>query len=131
MAGHLRQERFASFPMDEPHLLATGRYIATNPVAADLVRKPAKYPWSSVRVHLAGEDDTLTHVAPLLERVPNWLEFLQLSPPEEIDMLHRHERTGRPLGDHDFVDQLETSLSRILRPKKPGPKGKSREDATG
>lgn len=130
MAGHLRRERFASFPMDEPHLLATGRYIATNPVAADLVRKPAKYPWSSVRVHLAGEDDTLTHVAPMLERVPNWQDFLQLSSSEEIDMLHRHERTGRPLGSRQLVDRLETTLARPLRPKQPGPKGKSRKDAT-
>lgn len=76
-------------------------------------------------------NDMLTHVAPLLGKVPKWLEFLQLSSPDEVDMLHRHERTGRPLGDQDFVDQLESTLSRKLRPKKPGPKGKSGEDVIG
>ena len=128
--GHLWQERFASFPMDEQYLLAMARYIEMNPVAAIRVRDPGEYPWSSARAHLAGEDDTLTQVAPLLAKVPNWQEFLQLSSPDEVDMLHRHERTGRPLGSRHFVDQLESTLSRILRPKKPGPKGKSREDAT-
>ena len=126
--GHLWQERFASFPMDERYLLATARYIEMNPVAANLVRDPGDYPWSSARAHLTGEDDTLSLVAPLLEIVPNWQEFLQLSSLDEVDMLHRHERTGRPLGTQHFVDKLETTLSRILHPQKPGPKGKFRED---
>ena len=129
--GHLWQERFASFPMDESYLLSTARYIEMNPVAANLVRDPDEYPWSSARAHLAGENDTLTHVAPLLEMVPNWQDFLQLSSPDEVDVLHRHERTGRPLGGQGFVDQLESTLSRTLRPKKPGPKRKSCGDSIG
>ena len=99
-----------------------------NPVAANLVRNPGEYPWSSARAHLTGEDDPFTHVAPLLEMIPNWHDFLHLSSPDEVDMLHRHERTGRPFGVQHFVDQLKTTLSRVLRPKKPGPKGTSRED---
>ncbi len=43
-----------------------GGYIKMNPVAANLVRCPGDYHWSSAQVHLAGEDATLTHVAPLL-----------------------------------------------------------------
>ena len=34
--GHLWQERFASFVMDEQYLLATARYVETNPVKAGL-----------------------------------------------------------------------------------------------
>jgi putative transposase len=41
---------------------------------------------------------------------------------EELDLLHRHERTGRPLGEDSFLDQLEQRLGRRLRPQKPGPK---------
>jgi putative transposase len=63
--GHLWQERFASFPMDNRYLLATARYIEMNPVAANLVRNPGEYPWSSVRAHLTGEDDLLTHGSPI------------------------------------------------------------------
>ena len=41
--GHLWQERFASFPMDENHLLAAVRYVEMNPVAAGLVDVPEEY----------------------------------------------------------------------------------------
>ena len=38
--GHLWQERFHSFPMDENYLLATVRYVERNPVAARLCELP-------------------------------------------------------------------------------------------
>src|SRR3989337_4593233 len=34
--GHLWQGRFASYPMEENHLLATARYVELNPVRAGL-----------------------------------------------------------------------------------------------
>lgn len=120
--GHLWQERFASFPMDEQYLLATARYIEMNPVAAKLVQNPEDYRWSSAQAHLAGEDDALTQVSPLLELVSDWRNFLQLTPPDKIDAIHRHERTGRPLGEEGFIEKLEIALDRGLRPQKPGPK---------
>ena len=123
--GHLWQERFASFPMDERHLLAAARYIEMNPVAAKLVDNPEDYRWSSAPAHLKGEDDVLTSVAPLLDLVPDWKGFLQLSEKSEVKLLHRHERTGRPLGEDSFVAKLENQLKRSLRPKKPGPKKKT------
>ncbi|MEW5980395.1 MAG: transposase, partial [Acidobacteriota bacterium] len=49
--GHLWQERFASFPLDENYLLAAARYVEMNPVAAGLVAHPGEYPWSSARAH--------------------------------------------------------------------------------
>ena len=61
--------------MDDRYLLATARYIEMNPVAANLVRNPGEYPWSSVRAHLTGEDDLLTHGPPLLEVVPIGMIF--------------------------------------------------------
>ncbi len=120
--GHLWQERFASFPMDEQYLLATARYIEMNPVAAKLVQNPEDYRWSSASAHLTGMDDKLVTVRPLLELVPNWRSFLMLTPPDEVDVIHCHERTGRPLGRKGFTEKLEIALNRILRPQKPGPK---------
>jgi putative transposase len=38
--GHLWQERFASFPMDESHLLAAVRYVEMNPVVAGWLPTP-------------------------------------------------------------------------------------------
>lgn len=122
--GHLWQERFASFPMDEQHLIAVARYVEMNPVGAGLVEQPEDYPWSSARAHLAGEDDLLTTVRPLLDTVGNWQKFLQLTDDEELALLKRHEKTGRPLGEERFIDHLESVLHRDLRPKKRGPKPK-------
>ncbi len=76
--------------------------------------------------HLVGEDDELTKVAPLLELVPDWRSFLTLTPSDEVDLLHLHERTGRPLGKGNYIDKLEIELGRMLRPLKPGPKKKTR-----
>jgi putative transposase len=122
--GHLWQERFASFPMDEQYLMATARYIEMNPVAAKMVQRPEDYPWSSARAHLRGEDDQLVNVTPLLQLIPDWSGFLQLSSDEEIALIQSHERTGRPLGKNKFVDNLEKVLGRRLKPQKPGPKKK-------
>ena len=122
--GHLWQERFASFPMDESHLLTAVRYIEMNPVAAGLVSHPGDYPWSSARAHLQGEDDQLIKAGPLRELAGDWASFLRLSSPQELAVLYRHERTGRPLGPAAFIDELEIELKRPLRRQKPGPKKK-------
>ena len=67
--GHLFQGRFSSVALDEAHLMAAARYVALNPVRARLVAQAQDWAWSSARAHLAGEDDGLVRVAPLLDRV--------------------------------------------------------------
>ncbi len=121
--GHLWQGRFGSFPMDEEYLIAAARYIELNPVRAEIVKKPEDYKWSSAQAHLQGEDDILVKVEPLLSIVPDWRELLasDLSE-EEYENLRLHERTGRPLGSDDFVEEMEKRTARILRKQKPGPK---------
>ena len=37
--GHLFQSRFASYPMDDAHLMTAVRYVERNPVAAKLVEE--------------------------------------------------------------------------------------------
>ncbi len=120
--GHLWQERFASFPMDERYLLAAARYVEMNPVAADKVALPGEYRWSSAAAHLAGNDDQLVKVKPLLDIVSDWKGFLGLTDEEELALLKKHERSGRPLGEVSFVERLEGELERLLRPAKRGPK---------
>jgi len=120
--GHLWQERFASFPMDEGHLIVAARYVEMNPVAAGIVASPEDYPWSSARAQLMGQDDKLVKVEPLLSIVGNWRDFLSLSSEDEMTTFRKHERSGRPLGDESFVDNIEALLKRTLRPQKPGPK---------
>jgi putative transposase len=122
--GHLWQGRFASFVMDEAHLLAAARYVELDPVRARLARRPEDYPWSSARAHLRGEDDGLAVVQPLLSLEPDWEAFLSVGLPEsEAVAVRRHERTGRPAGDAGFVAAMEALTGRLLRRQKPGPKG--------
>jgi len=119
----LWQGRFASYPLDQDHMLAAARYVELNPVVEGLANKPERYAWSSARAHLKGRDDLLVKVSPLLKLVPDWRKFLSKRvDDEEIMLLRKHERTGRPLGSDTFLTKLEKRLKRSLRPQKPGPK---------
>jgi putative transposase len=53
--------------LDEEHLMLAARCVALNPVRARLVQRPQDWAWSSLRLHLAGRDEGLVTVAPLLE----------------------------------------------------------------
>ena len=119
--GYLWQGRFASFVMDEPHLLAAARYVELNPVRAKLVERPREWPWSSARAHLAGRDDRLVRVAPLLAMIDDWRGLLSSAiPEEELTSMREHGQTGRPLGNAAFVDRLEKAFRRVLHPRKSG-----------
>ncbi|HEO72478.1 MAG TPA: hypothetical protein ENN80_14560 [Candidatus Hydrogenedentes bacterium] len=98
-------------------------YIELNPVRADLAERPEPYPWSSAQAHMTGRDDALVHVEPMLSRVEDWEAYLARDVGEaESTALRRHERTGRPLGNQDFIERLDNQLGRFLRKRKPGPK---------
>ena len=132
--GHLWQGRFASYVMDEPHLLAAVRYIEMNPVLAGLCERPEDWPWSSAAAHLAGQDDGFVRVGPMLQLVStlvrDWRAYLDQETPEDtVSRLRLHERTGRPVGSHGFLRRLESLLNRPLHPGKPGrPRKKQNKD---
>jgi len=123
-AGHLFQSRYGSAVMDEDHLMAAARYVAMNPVRARLVGHAPDWRWSSVRAHLAGRDDALVSVAPLLERCGGRFGDLIDAPaaPEQIAALRAAETIGRPLGSPAFLDRLAATTGRDARPKPRGPK---------
>ena len=123
--GHLWQGRFASYVVDETYLLKAARYVELNPVRAGLVNTPRQYRWSSATAHLRGKDDALVRVRPLLRLEPDWRRFLtRVIREDDLKILRAHEHTGRPLGDEAFLKSLEQNLGRVLRRRKPGPKGK-------
>lgn len=120
--GHLFQDRFFSYPMDETHLLNAARHVETLPVAAGFAPTPESYLWSSARAHVKGrEDKLLSSERPLLHFVPDWPGFLQ-EWPEEADptSIDRHLQTGRPRGNDHFLDAIEGMIGRTVRPQKPG-----------
>lgn len=132
--GHLFQARFASYPMDDAHLMAAVRYVENNPVAAGLARRAEAWPWSSARSHVAGkrvEGDPLTDVAALGRHVRNWramlrhgLEAGDLGETEEAEAeaIEARLSTGRPLAAAEWIAEQEKATGRAMARRKPGPK---------
>ncbi len=119
--GYLWQGRFASFIMDEAYLAAAVKYVEMNPVRAGLAKHPWDYKWSSARAHVSGENDGLANVGPLIDFFGDGAKFLAKGPGDnEVELLRRHTRTGRPLGDDGFVKKLEKNLKRTLAPRRGG-----------
>jgi putative transposase len=126
--GHLFQSRFASVAMDEGHLMAAVRYVSLNPVRARLVARAQDWPWSSVRAHLAGRDDGLVTVGPVLERQRDFAALLADGQEEGFNALRLSEGSGRPLGTADFVADLERLLGRPIARRAPGRKPRGEPD---
>lgn len=123
--GHLWQERFHSFVMDEAYLIAALRYVELNPVRAGLCESAAAWRWSSARAHLSGIPDGLVSLEPMFERIKDWAAYLNIDDNSaDLERLRAHSKTGRPLGSNSFIEALEQSTGRQLRKEKPGRKPK-------
>ena len=121
--GHLWQERFHSCVLDEQHLIAAARYVELNPVRAGLCQQPEDWLWSSAQSHILGCDDQIVTVEPLLGIVGDWNKLLEAPTSDGVfDNLRKNSRTGRPLGNNEFIQRLERFTGRDLRAQKPGPK---------
>ncbi len=139
--GHLFQGRFASYPMDEAHLMAAVRYVENNPVAAKMVKRAEDWPWSSAKSHVRGrrlKRDPLTDMEALADALPNWRAMLRhgveaggVSAEGEAvaETIEARLRTGRPLAADEWIARHEAALGRRLRRAKPGPKPKLRSNA--
>lgn len=135
--GYLFQGRFASYPMDDAHLMAAVRYVELNPVAAGMVERAEDWRWSSARSHIAGKrvaGDPLTDVGALGAHVPNWRAMLRRGlelgdASEEMEALvgtiEARLRTGRPLGTGEWLARQEEALGRTVTPQRRGPKQKA------
>ena len=127
--GHLFDGRFASVAMDEEHLISAVRYVALNPVRAGLAARADDWTWSSTRAHLAGRDDGLVTVRPVLERVSSFAALISdVRDDACFAALRAAEQTGRPLGTADFIAGLERVLGRQVARRAPGRKPANREE---
>jgi putative transposase len=118
--GHLFQSRFASVVLDDAHFISAVRYVSLNPMRARLVARAEEWKWSSVRAHLAGADDALVTVRPVMDRIPHLKELLRAETVDDFSELRRAESTGRPLGAPEFVTGLENLLGRKIARRAPG-----------
>ena len=108
--------------MDELHLPAAVSYVSLNPMRAGLVGHAPDWAWSSVRAHLAGKDDGLVTVRPVLDRVSCFADLLLEDREEAFAALRRSEGTGRPVGTAEFVTGLERLPGRPIARRAPGPR---------
>ena len=126
LSGHLFQGRFASYPMDEGHLLVAARYVENNPVKAGLVARAEDWNWSSARAHVGGLEDGLTDRAALGQHIADWRAMLErgLEAAGEAEAVETASRTGLPLGAKSWREQLAITLGRKLAPGKRGPRAR-------
>lgn len=128
LTGRLWAGRFFSCPLDPACLLVAVRQLERSPVRARTVRKAERYPWSSAPGHCGlRKDDLLRSPCGALATVGDWSAWLREPDDEKlVAMVRRNTRTGRPAGDESFIDELEASVGRVLRPKKGGRPRKGR-----
>jgi putative transposase len=124
--GHLWQARFYSTVMDEAHTLAAMRYVELNPVRAGLCTRPEGWRWSSIHAHLGEVEDRLVDSHVLKKILPDWSSYVRASQSEAFnESIRRQTRSGRPMGDDDFIDMVEVVTGRPVRKKPPGPQRSS------
>ncbi len=127
--------RFRSSPVAKEYALACCRYIELNPVRTYLARSPADYRWSSYPTrfrldghHLVTEPAYLTLGSDAAERLNRYANYVQ-SPIslEELSLIRTAIHTSRPLGDDQFLRELEYKLGRSVSTKPRGrPKATSK-----
>lgn len=123
--GHLWQERFHSFVMDEAHLAAAIPYVEQNPVRAGLCERAEDWRWSSARARFGYENDPMIDTVLFEELLPDSCAPGSGVAERTYEAIRQHTRTGRPLGTDAFVDGLEALTGRSLKPRPPGPKSQS------
>ncbi|HEY0131162.1 MAG TPA: transposase [Allosphingosinicella sp.] len=118
LGGHLFQGRFASYAMDDAHLMVAARYVENNPVAAGMVGRAEAWPWSSATAHVEGRGDGLTDVAALGRHVPDWKAMLArgLEAGDEAERVELSLRTGRPLGSREWLRALAATYGIAVDP---------------
>jgi putative transposase len=103
--GHLWQDRYASFIMNEPHAVMAARYIENNPVHAGLTARAQHYPWSSAGFHLGTvkTDILVRNDHPLPHLIADWAAYLaeDINNPDQFfktgALLKKYEKSGKPL----------------------------------
>jgi len=120
LMGHLWQGRFYSCILDEPHFIASVRYVERNPVRAKLVNNPWEWTWSSASFHINQKKESLIKLHKFSEVInmtdDYWREYISSEDNSRtIDNIRKHSLTGRPLGNEIFIKKLEKENGKRLQ----------------
>jgi putative transposase len=103
------------------YLWTVSKYIENNPVRGGIVKRPENYPYSSAKAHLLGRKDPLLKEPLFVKSELN--EYRRLIRLEEdtmiLEEIRKQTRSGKPLGDGEFLKTLSERLgcSLSFRPK--------------
>jgi len=125
LKGHLFQNRFFCYTVDEMHALRAARFIEILPITARITDKAQNFLWSSARYRIKMMKHTFLKDFQNFHMAENWEDYL--SRPidvSELETIQRHLQTGRPRGNNMFLDNIEQETGRTARPKKRGRKPK-------
>lgn len=124
--GRLWECRFHSSLVEkESYLLAVCRYIEMNPVRANIVKSPQQYKWSSVKINigLKNLEKTFDFVEPIWENYfdqKEYRNFLLEKSDKENELIRKAVRSGRPLGEDQFIEVLSEKLGFVINQRKQG-----------
>jgi len=128
-SGRLWQNRFFSTIIEkDPYLWAVARYIERNPVRVDIVKKAEDYHWSSAKAHVLKVKDNILSGDSWLEESEKdaYHNFLRKEDNEVDNFIRKITSTGKPLGQEEFITNIERIIGRVIltkgvgRPKKSG-----------
>ncbi len=122
--GHLYQGRYKSFPVqDRAYYLTLLRYVESNPLRAELVKRSADWPWSSLAIR-CGEEKPLELSDGPVELPRQWKKRVDSVAGLPVEKIETCLQRGRPFGDEKWILKtakdlsLESSLNPRGRPKK-------------
>lgn len=129
--GRLWECRYHSTIVDgDSYLWTVSKYIENNPVRAGIVKKPEDYLYSSAKAHILGKKDPLLK-EPLFDKskLNEYREFIRSEQEKNVlEEIRKQTRSGKPLGDAEFLKALSERLGYSLSFR---PKGRPRKSQRG
>ncbi len=121
--GHLWQGRFYSSVLDETHLLRAVRYVEQNPVRVNMVEDASDYIWSSAKVHLGLEENSIIRtidVSGLMPDKDGWKDYLKQEDSVINNIIREKTKKGGVVATEEFISSIEQKFGIILHTKKAG-----------
>ncbi len=122
--GPIFRGRFKSILIDaDSYSLEVMRYIHLNPVKANIVETPEKYPWSSHHAYLMKRpsfswlvrNEVLDRFGKRWShRINRYKEFIDRSIPSDIDEFYDKKKTPFILGSESFKDWIRNKSQRTV-----------------
>jgi putative transposase len=120
-SGHVYQNRFKSFPVEEDeHLDTVLRYVERNALRAGLVQRAQDWAWSSLADRLRGGDMAKWLTAWPVPEPQDWLRWVNEPQTEaELDAVRLSVARGRPYGAEAWVEAVvqRLGLQATVRPR--------------